>query len=71
MAILRQLPCLGFRGVATVAHAAVANLVHWRSAPSFNVFNFVKLRLAVRCRARQRVRLHKHDRAGSYRLSSH
>ena len=33
----------------------------------FYVFNFVKLRLAVRCRARQRIRLHKHDRAGSCR----
>jgi hypothetical protein len=30
----------------------------------FYVFNFVKLRLAVRCRARQRIRLHKRDRAG-------
>lgn len=33
----------------------------------FYVFNFVKLRLAVRCRARQGIRLHKHGRAGSCR----
>src|SRR6266481_49947 len=41
----------------------------WYTGPRrvFYVFNFVKLRLAVRCRARQRIRLHKHDRAGSCR----
>jgi hypothetical protein len=29
-----------------------------------DVFNFVKLRLAVKCRAQQRIRLHKHGRVG-------
>jgi hypothetical protein len=29
-----------FPGVGTIAYVAVANLVHWRSAPSFYVLSF-------------------------------
>jgi len=56
-------------GVGTIAHAAVGPWYTGVPRRISYVSNFVKLRLAVKYRAQQQIRLHKHDRAGSCRHS--